>query len=327
MKLPDSRETDRDMHSEGDVDISSLDDTDQVDITPVAKTILLSSKASKKACLVVLRGIDLGSVIPINNDSIVIGRSPLCDAQMNEDSVSREHVRVSLQDSDEVMVEDLGSTNGTFVEGKRISSATLKPGERLLLGRQTVLKFVIQDKLDRLYQQEIYDSSIRDGLTSVHNRKYIEERMVRDLSYARRHHTPISFLMFDLDHFKQINDTYGHQSGDQVLIAVANAVTDAIRTEDVFGRYGGEEFAVIAPKIDLEGGQTLGERIRARIENEKVIAQDGSGKTIGVTASIGVAAVHPDAIIDSTLVISVADSNLYKAKGNGRNQVVASLIK
>ncbi len=305
---------------------NDLTNTNQIDLTPFAKGMLHSSKGSEEACLVVLHGPDVGNVIPLNKGDVVIGRDHDCSAVMQGEGISRMHARVELSESGLVTVQDLGSTNGTFIGGRKIDRETLAVGDKLLLGQNTILKFMVQDQIEQLFHEQMYNSSNRDGLTGIHNRKYLDERIVSDLSYARRHRDALTFLMFDLDYFKNINDTYGHQSGDQVLIAVTSAVTDMVREEDVFGRYGGEEFAIIAKRIGLEGGKTLGERVRHRVANERVPAKDDSGATLKVTASVGVATVHPDAVVDSSAIVSMADSNLFKAKESGRNRVVASQI-
>ncbi|MCP4603358.1 MAG: diguanylate cyclase [Proteobacteria bacterium] len=326
------RETYREMDSGRVVDQSGQDshddltDTGLMDLTPMAKKMLRSSKGTKQACLVVLHGPDVGNVIPLNKGEVIIGRNVDCTAVMQGEGISRQHAKVGVTESGEIVVQDLDSTNGTFIGGRRVDKATLEVGDKLLLGQNTVLKFMVQDQIEQLFHQRMYNSSTRDGLTGIHNRKYLNERIVSDLSFARRHRVAFTFLIFDLDFFKNINDTHGHQSGDKVLVAVTSAVADMVRAEDVFGRYGGEEFAIIAQRIDFEGGKTLGERVRHRVADERIPAHDGSGETLKVTASVGVATVHPDAIVDSSVVVSMADSNLFKAKEGGRNQVVASEI-
>ncbi|MCP4675312.1 MAG: GGDEF domain-containing protein [Deltaproteobacteria bacterium] len=323
------RETNKEMGSGLVSDRSSLNDmtnTSQIDLTPLAKNMLRSSKGSKEACLVVLHGPDVGNVIPLNTGEVIIGRSADCTAVMQGEGISRTHARVRLGESGRVTVQDLGSTNGTFIGGRKIDRETLEIGDKLLLGQNTILKFMVQDQIEQLFHEQMYNSSNRDGLTGIHNRKYLNERIVSELSFARRHRVALTFLMFDLDHFKKVNDTHGHQSGDQVLIAVTNAVADTVREEDVFGRYGGEEFAIIAQRIDFEGGKTLGERVRHSVANERVPVKDGSGATLKVTASVGVATAHPEAVVDSSAIISMADSNLFKAKESGRNRVVASQV-
>lgn len=300
--------------------------TTQIELSPIAREMLKKGREGKSACLVVLQGTDVGSVIPVHDEVVVIGRSDECTAVLGGDGISRMHARVLVHRDGRVTIQDLGSTNGTFVEGERISEAELHPGDKVLLGRETVLKFVYQDHVDELYHREIYNSAIRDGLTGIYNRKHLDERLAKDASLAARQKIPFTFILLDLDHFKRVNDSFGHQTGDHVLITTSAAVSDLMRSEDVFGRYGGEEFAIIAVGVDGEGARALGERVRERIAEGKVVALDGSGKILKVTASLGTVTVLPTNSADVEKIVAEADSNLYKAKQNGRNQVVSSEI-
>jgi diguanylate cyclase (GGDEF)-like protein len=131
----------------------------------------------------------------------------------------------------------------------------------------------------------------------------------------------------DIDFFKKVNDTYGHRTGDYVLIAVAEMIKKTIRTEDALARYGGEEFAILAPGTDVKGGHSLGERIRAEVAGHAVPAQNGVEQPVQVTVSIGVATLQPGVPFEADDLISVADKNLYQAKEGGRNQTVTSVIE
>jgi two-component system cell cycle response regulator len=302
-------------------------DTSQIDLEPLAKSLHSVTKEGKQPCLVVLRGTDVGKIIPLGTEPITIGRGAECTTVMQDESISRVHVEVQINESGQVVAHDMESTNGIFVDGQKVDETILKADDKLLLGRRTLLKLMFQDQIEQLYQQEIYQSSTRDALTGIYNRRFLDERMTGDLSLARRHRDPFSFLMFDIDHFKDVNDKYGHQSGDEALVVISAAVKNIIRTEDVFGRYGGEEFAIIAPQIALEGARILGERIRQCIADEKIQGQDSSETIIQLTVSVGVVTVHPNAVAEAITVVSVADDNLYRAKQGGRDQVVSSMIK
>lgn len=281
----------------------------------------------KRACFVVMGGLDVGSVFNLDKDVMVLGRDPSCDLMLKDDGISRRHVEVRRTGEDQLSIKDLNSTNGTFVDGERIQEATLLDGGKVLLGRRTVLKFVLYDQLEQSYQKQIYESSTLDGLTGVYNRKYFTQKMLSDLSFAKRHQIPFSLLMLDIDFFKKINDTFGHRTGDKVLMFVTSAIDTIIRTEDVLARYGGEEFAVIAQGTDLKGGHSLAERIRMWISGEKLISLSEPPKTFRVTVSIGVATVPPGVAATPETVISAADKNLYAAKESGRNRVVSSELK
>jgi two-component system, cell cycle response regulator len=280
-----------------------------------------------KAYLVIIGGMDMGSVIPVDQSRITLGRAPECIVVLQDESVSRVHAEIVQRETGDVFIRDMGSTNGTFVGGQRITETALRKGDKVLLGRQTVLKYEIYDQLDAAYQKKIYESSTRDGLTGVYNRRYFNQRIVPELSFAKRHSMWLSLLIFDLDLFKKINDLYGHQNGDQVLVSVTDTVSSILRTEDLLARYGGEEFTIIAPGTNYEGGLALGQRVRQRVENGAIIPAEGSDKVMKTTVSVGVASVSPGFAGDSAAVIAAADANLYAAKQDGRNKVVCSLLR
>ncbi|MFO7721082.1 MAG: diguanylate cyclase [Gillisia sp.] len=143
------------------------------------------------------------------------------------------------------------SRNGTLANGKLVRSHILQDGDKIQLGSTTILKFTYHDHLDESFQKQMYEAALRDGLTNAFNKKYFFDRVASELAYGLRHETPLSLLMMDLDHFKRLNDTYGHLAGDHVLQSMSRRVTSSIRTEDVFARYGGEEFALICRGIRL----------------------------------------------------------------------------
>jgi diguanylate cyclase (GGDEF)-like protein len=266
----------------------------------------------------------MGRVIPLRAEGLTIGRDPGCDLVLADDAVSKRHLSLALDGSGRATVRDLGSTNGTYVGGRRVETAVLAEGQKLFLGRDTVLKFSLHDRLELEYQREIYESSVRDGLTGAYNRRYFAERIGADLSFGRRHGLPLSLLMFDIDHFKRVNDTYGHEAGDEALRAVCDAMAGSIRNEDVLARFGGEEFAIIAQGTGLEGGRALGERIRERVGAAPI--RTGDDREIGITVSAGVASLRPGSAADAGALIAAADDNLYAAKAAGRDRVLASEV-
>jgi len=253
-----------------------------------------------------------------------LGRDPICDVILSDDGISRGHAEVWLIAEERVLVRDIGSTNGTYVNGTRIKEVMLEEGGKILLGRRTILKFVLQDQIDEFYQRQMYESSVRDGLTKAYNRKFLDNQLASSTSFSRRHRLPLSFMIFDLDHFKQVNDTHGHVTGDLLLIAITAAVGRMIRAEDVFARYGGEEFAVLAMGIGAAGGRALAERIRQRVAEVRVLSLDGEEEGVGVTVSIGVVTVPPSKVGEPPAIVAQADANLYLAKQQGRDRVVAS---
>lgn len=160
------------------------------------------------------------------------------------------------------------------------------------------------------------DSSNRDGLTGIYNRRYLEQQLSTEFDRCRRYDGKFSFLMLDLDHFKNVNDTYGHLAGDEVLCTVSQRINGMLRSVDVFGRYGGEEFGIIFPSTPLAGAVILADRLRLAIAKEPVIYK---GTAIPITVSVGVAEFEPGTP-DYEHLIHCADLALYFGKKNGRNQ-------
>ena len=269
------------------------------------------------AYLVVLAGTNLGEMYKIEGPESVVGRAMSAQLRLNDDGISRRHCRV-LSIGGRVIIEDLGSANGTLVNGEMIQHQELKEGDKIRLGANTMLKFTYQDKLDETFQQQMYDAALRDGLTKCYNKKFFVDRLETEFAYARRHRTMLSLVMFDVDHFKRVNDNFGHLAGDAVLVHLARITQSMLRTEDVAARYGGEEFAIICRGIPLLNAGVVGERLRAAVEQHNFEFQ---GKRLPVTISVGVAAL-PEAEVDSpTALVGEADEALYEAKRSGRNRV------
>lgn len=261
-----------------------------------------------------------GATHAIDHGELVIGRSPEVSLYVNDAGLSRRHARLYRVGSS-YFVEDLGSTNGTLVNGERVTSPVqLVDGVRVLVGKQTILRFALQDRLELDAARRMYDQSIRDGLTGLSNRRHLEERLTAEYGYAKRHGSPLCVLIIDADHFKRVNDTFGHQAGDEVLRALGGLLQGAARREDVAARYGGEEFVLVARAVDLAQAMGLAERIRAATE---ACIIDFDNQRIPVTVSIGVAASNLGSHGSATELLAAADAALYRAKAEGRNRVCA----
>ena len=178
------------------------------------------------------------------------------------------------------------------------------------------VKFLLTGLFDRFIEVE----SGRDALTRLLNRRYLPTILMREVALARRSSVPFAVLLLDLDHFKNINDTHGHDSGDLVLQQAADIVTACVRVGDFTFRYGGEELLVVLVEIDLEQAKYVAETIRARFAAEPL--RVGDGKTMPVTVSIGVAAYKGNP--DYEKIVKEADEALYRAKKNGRNRIEAA---
>jgi diguanylate cyclase (GGDEF)-like protein len=280
----------------------------------------LETIQARRAMLVILSGANVGTIVPLDVPEIVFGRDPGCDVRLTDEGVSRRHARALLLPDGACAVEDLGSTNGTSVNGEPIDGRReLQDGDRILIGH-TVLKFLKQSEVDAEFQSRVYEVSVRDGLTRVYNRKYFEDRLSAEVAYARRHRSLLALLMLDIDHFKQVNDTHGHLIGDRVLMEVATLVRAQVRSEDVLARYGGEEFVVLVREIMPPGVMVLAERIRKAVEAMRVGILDGQ---IAVTVSVGAITMRGAASMSPQGLVAAADRLMYRAKSLGRNRTCA----
>ncbi|MFO0680772.1 MAG: GGDEF domain-containing protein [Sandaracinus sp.] len=272
-------------------------------------------KEQREACLVIIYGDDLGRRIPLGGEPCVIGRSSKCDVQVDQESVSRNHARIT-KGSSGYSIADLGSTNGTYVNDELVEQAMLRDGDQLKIGR-TIFKFIVGGNVESVYYEEIYRLMTIDGLTDLHNKRYFTEAMEKELSRAKRYERTFSLVLFDIDHFKKINDTYGHLAGDSVLRQLGALVKGRVRHTDIPARTGGEEFAIILPEVSREGAMQMAEKVRRAVEETHFRFE---GTVIPVTVSLGVTEWVPEAKEVDDLV-RLADERLYDAKRGGRNQV------
>lgn len=166
--------------------------------------------------------------------------------------------------------------------------------------------------------KELEEISITDSLTQVFNRQYFMDRIKQEVKRSYRYGTHVSLLMLDIDYFKKVNDTYGHQAGDSVLAGVAGLIKDGLRDTDLFARYGGEEFCLLAMAMDQAGAELLAERLRKKVESAEFVP---GGNSLKVTVSIGVSAWMPEIKENFEELVRRADSALYSAKQQGRNRI------
>ncbi|HVO31309.1 MAG TPA: diguanylate cyclase [bacterium] len=259
----------------------------------------------------------VGRMYRVTKDEIVLGRGIQSDILVDDDGVSRYHAKIVLRGDKRVLI-DLDSTNGTFLNGAKAKEAVLQEGDKIQMGRATVLKYTVQDALDETYHRELYDSAVKDGLTGVHNRRYFLERLKAEFQHSQRHKRVLSLMLFDLDYFKKVNDTHGHRAGDAVLRTMAEAVAKAMRGGDVFSRIGGEEFACILRETDHTSAVRFAERLRKIVKGAKV---RWGQLEIEVTISIGIATFDGTNYTDPEAMMQAADEKLYAAKNAGRDRV------
>jgi len=305
---------------DGDGSIKVADDDDPGETHVRSMPIAIGPAHRDRAYLVVLAGMSRGQMFKLDQSRAIIGRGADVRIRLSDEGISREHAAIQMK-GDKVTVEDMGSTNGTFCNGARITTRELGDGDKIMLGSTTILKFTYHDRLDEQFQQQMYESALRDGLTKVFNRKHFDDLLIKEFAFAARHTAPLALLFIDLDHFKKVNDTHGHPAGDFVLAEVSGVLASAIRTEDVLARFGGEEFCVLCRGTDTTGARDLAERLRQEIEQRRLVY---GGKVVPVTISIGVAAMPDPNILQGAGLLAAADKALYEAKRAGRNRVAVA---
>jgi diguanylate cyclase (GGDEF)-like protein len=297
--------------------MTGLDDDIRDEKTRVSQVSRIADKrTSGVACLVQIYGKDIGRKYALDKVQTTIGRGPDNTIVVDMDNVSRAHCKVYSSAAGNY-VEDMGSTNGTFCNDLEVTQREkLRNGDFIKIGG-VIYKFIDGDNIEQLYYEEIYRMAIIDGLTQIYNKRYFLEFMEREMARCKRYNRPLTLVMFDLDHFKRINDDYGHLAGDYVLKKIAGQISEnTIRKEECFARYGGEEFAIVLPDTTAERGAVLAEKIRTMIDEESFEFEDND---LPVTISMGVCQLLPDDGPES--FIGRADAKLYEAKETGRNRV------
>lgn len=270
-------------------------------------------------CLVVIYSSDarqLGKRHLLGSQPVLLGRGSDNTIVLENDSVSRRHCKVERRGAAYHVV-DLQSTNGTYVNDQLVTDFQLRRGDQVKVG-DTIFKFLSGSDMEAQYHETIYKMTIVDGLTGVNNKRFFLDAMDREIPRARRHQRPLSLVMMDLDHFKGINDTFGHLAGDFVLKEFAQLVKSRLRPDDILARYGGEEFAVILPETDRDGACKIADEIRKMVAAHRF---EFEREPVSVTLSCGVAQLAEG--WDVLHFVKAADDRLYVAKNSGRNQVAS----
>ena len=257
--------------------------------------------------------------IPLERGTVILGRGQDADIRFEDELVSRRHCALSF-DGSSVTVEDLGSTNGTFVDGNFVHKQVLDSDNRLQIGKM-VLKVAYKDPSEEAFSREIYEAATTDSLTGLLNRQAFMDRSAGELIYARRNNAFEHVLMIDVDNFKRVNDTWGHQCGDLVLKEVARLLSEEKRDSDLLSRYGGEEFLLLMGGITPEDAKKRAEKLRNSIAQHIFSWMD---TVIPVTISIGISSRQGFDIKQINDLIAESDKLLYIAKDCGKNQVITA---
>jgi two-component system cell cycle response regulator len=297
--------------------------TDRTSVTTIQENTITRLPGRIVPVLQVSAGAEQGRLISLNQyKDLIAGRGKECELVTYDPSCSRKHVQFFTATSGKVFIKDLGSTNGTKVNGTKLEPDQpfeLSDGSRIQLGEQTILRFSLMPEDDAQSQMEVYLRATRDRLTNAFNRHQFDEALDREISYQKRAGHKLGIILFDVDHFKHINDNFGHPAGDQVLKEIGERVPTCIRNEDIFARIGGEEFAVLVRIEDEEGMRILAERIRLSMDKKTV---EFEGKSISFAVSVGCAYVIGNKAVTTAALMQLADDALYEAKNTGRNRTV-----
>ena len=272
----------------------------------------------KRPCLVMIKGDFIGEVYELTDDVIMLGRSDEVNLPISDTSISRRHAMI-VNRVDGFFVSDLGSTNGTFVNKELVNTPRrLAEGDKITVGTIT-FKFTYQDDDDTEYHALLRNMAVKDGLTRIYNKRHFMESLAKEFDFNQRNHVGLSIVMVDIDHFKEVNDTYGHSAGDAVLRELAQLVEREARGYDLFARYGGEEFVFLMRDASLDAAVGLAERVRQTVEQHEFEYDE---TRLRITTSLGV--YHWDGteeIGQAEALVDRADKQLYRAKESGRNQV------
>jgi len=297
----------------------SDDNNSTVVITDIRKALAAVEDEAKQkpACLLVQGGDLNGSLYNLPGGETTVGRNPDCTISLDFHGVSRKHFTISVLES-EVIVTDLGSANGTYLNNQKLDKPTvLKKGDVIKIGA-IALKYLPKGDPERLTYDKLHEEANTDGLTKCYNKSFFNNQIEIEVKKSKLTGSPLTLIIFDLDHFKKLNDNFGHDAGDFVLKEKSRLIREnGIRQGDVFARYGGEEFCILLPNTNLKQGFEIAERLRKLVEKHEFIYD---GKRLPVTASIGIAD-YRQGVNNGTDLFKRADSAVYKSKEGGRNQV------
>ncbi len=294
-----------------------MQDLDQTIATP-GKTLQFK-KFELRPHLIVLYPQVQFKQIPLEVGTVVLGRGQDADIKLDDELVSRKHCAIHF-DGKTVTISDLGSTNGTYVDGQAVQTCALEPDNRLQIGKM-VMKIDFKDQDEEAFDRELFEAATIDPLTKISNRRTFFDRSLGELALARRNNHYVHTIMVDADHFKSVNDTWGHQAGDMVLKEIARILKDEKRESDLLARYGGEEFVLLLSGIGPEDAKKSAERLRMAVERHRFSWKD---VIIPVTISLGLASKAGEEIPKIEEMIAESDRLLYVAKEGGRNQVATA---
>jgi diguanylate cyclase (GGDEF)-like protein len=304
-------ETDRDLSS-------SVPDEDNDSTMRQPNMAVPHDAQGNECCLVQIYPADIAEgMLLLENAKIVAGRDLGSDLLLEDAGISRRHAEFIRQEGG-YAIRDLGSTNGTTVNGTRVTEHLLRCGDTIKMGTR-IFKFLSAGSVESKYHETVYSAMTRDALTGAMNKRYLLDALRREVARSVRHQQPMSVLMLDIDHFKAVNDNHGHLIGDELLREFGARMLTHCREDDLFARFGGEEFCIVLCSTARQEAIEIAER------NRRVVCETPFTTAIGplnITASFGLACFDREAQSPPEILIREADKKLYDAKRNGRNCVM-----
>ena len=295
-------------------------DDSTVVLTDIKAALNASEKeaAEKPAALLVVGGELNGTLFDLIGKEVTIGRHAENTVPLEFSGISRFHFKITCQSETEHLLIDAGSKNGTYLNNNKLEKEhLLQKGDTIKIG-SIALRYLPKGDPERLTYDKLKHDANTDGLTGCFNKSYFNNRLDMEVKKSKVSGRPLSLIIFDLDHFKKLNDKYGHDAGDFVLKKMAEVIrVNGVREEDTFARYGGEEFVILLPNTNIKQGFEIAERLRKLIEEQEFIYEK---ERLPVTASIGIAD-YRKGVSDGTTLFKHADEAVYTSKSNGRNQV------
>ncbi|MBI1293176.1 diguanylate cyclase [bacterium] len=302
--------------------------TDSFSAAPfLAAAALKAAPETFHPILICMAGESRGQRFRLQRRDTIIGRSRSCEIYLTDGGTSRQHSRITWENWDRsrenpvCYVEDMGSRNGTELNGVLIRGRVqLTERDRITIGR-TILGFYLRDTEELLQDESLYVNATRDALTGLDNRYQMLSHLKHYMALASRRTLDLGLLLIDVDHFKNINDRFGHPIGDEALQHLAGILSRCSRESDLVARWGGEEFAVSTPDTTLATAIRYAERLRQTVQDTPLVTGD---QEIKMTISVGVAMLGEMDTLHS--FFEKADKALYEAKQSGRNRVISAAI-
>ena len=298
-----------------------MSDDSTVVLTDIKAALESADKeaSNKPAALLVVGGDLNGAIFDLIEDVTTIGRNPENTISLEFQGISRNHLKILMKDGGKkYLLEDLGSKNGSYLNNDKVNGTIdLKKGDIIKIGA-IALKYIPAGDPERLTYDKLNQEANTDRHTGCFNKTYFNNALSLEVKKSKITGDPLSLIVFDLDHFKNLNDNFGHDAGDSVLAEIAKVIrSNGVREHDIFARYGGEEFVILLPRTNLKHSFEIAERLRKLVEQHKFMYDS---KRLPVTASVGVAD-YRSGVNNGTDLFKRADSAVYKSKENGRNQV------